>query len=492
MKQNKLSFKSFDLKIDEIAFNINTEDFDKIQMIANYFAERFKCQTRFINKKEKTKKKLVYLRKPYCVADFYIGEVDYWKGTTLRFSGNNAAIFYDIYKNLNYQHFDPLIFNMKFLSLGRLDLKYDRMITHADPSFTQFLEETKLRQPSKVKTQLNRQSLKVWARKNSPKHYRVYLRKNGKEIRFELELKREKAKAYQQSFFRQDFDEFEKSYLHTFFKETSKVFDTDNLYLDWFKSKFRSVRQSQLSMNESLSTTYLTLQPIYQDRRTVHFYRFLQLLNFLEGLESKRTVVAYGEATYRSYKFPLYNFLEFTGYDKTNYYQLKQLKDFIVSLEKIPSFNTYFSEDHHRGVTFFPFVDLKKEKNTWHVILVGCEELIDLFYPFPFHLPQAFLKYESKYSLWAQVFLLQALTQKELHKRLDTQLFFSELSLGESGYLQLKKNLLGLLNQLSDSKIIQSNFTVTNKNGKVITVQKLTSNRISRAKWIDFCENIGL
>jgi len=36
MNQNNFNFKSFDLKIDEIAFNINTQDFEKIQMIANY------------------------------------------------------------------------------------------------------------------------------------------------------------------------------------------------------------------------------------------------------------------------------------------------------------------------------------------------------------------------------------------------------------------------------------------------------------------------
>jgi hypothetical protein len=75
---------------------------------------------------------------------------------------------------------------------------------------------------------------------------------------------------------------------------------------------------------------------------------------------------------------------------------------------------------------------------------------------------------------------------------LNTQLFFSELSLGKSGYLQVKNNLLVLFNQLIDSKIIQPDFTVTSKNGKVKTVQKLTSNRISRAKSIDFYENIGL
>ena len=46
-------------------------------MIANYFAEYFKCRTRFVDKKEKTKKQLVYIRKPSCVADFFIGEIEY-------------------------------------------------------------------------------------------------------------------------------------------------------------------------------------------------------------------------------------------------------------------------------------------------------------------------------------------------------------------------------------------------------------------------------
>ena len=75
---------------------------------------------------------------------------------------------------------------------------------------------------------------------------------------------------------------------------------------------------------------------------------------------------------------------------------------------------------------------------------------------------------------------------------MNTQAFFSELSLGDSAYLEVKNNLVVVLNQLSDSKIIQSDFTVTNKNGKVRTVSNLTYNIISRSKWVDFYENIGL
>ena len=108
--------------------------------------------------------------------------------------------------------------------------------------------------------------------------------------------------------------------------------------------------------------------------------------------------------------------------------------------------------------------------------------------------PKVFRTYKSKYSLWTQVFLLQAFAQKKLQKRLNTEAFFLELSLGDSkiGYRQVKTNLLLFFNHLITFQIIQSDFVVTLKNGKVKNVQKLNSNLISRSKYIDFYENLGL
>lgn len=252
------------------------------------------------------------------------------------------------------------------------------------------------------------------------------------------------------------------------------------------------LRESHLLITESLTTTYLTLETIHEYQRSVDFYRFIQLLTFLETLESESVRVAYGEVTYRSHKFRLSQFLEFTGYEKTNQYQLQKLKNFIISLNTIPPFNSYFYEDHYRCVNFFSLVDVKKEKNTWYVILVSCNEVLDLLYPLPFRLPAAFLTYENKYALQAQLFLLQTYTQKTIKKRLYTQEFFSNLSLGNNAYPQVKKNLLLLFDQLVQSKLIKSDFKVTIKNGEIKIVQKLTTNIISRSKWIDFDENIGL
>jgi hypothetical protein len=192
---------------------------------------------------------------------------------------------------------------------------------------------------------------------------------------------------------------------------------------------------------------------------------------------------------YTLYRFRLSDFLEFTGYDKTNQYQLQKLKNFIISLLTVPTFHSYLSEDHYRGVEIFSFVDVKKEKNTWYVILVSCQEVMDLFYPLPFRLPEVFLTYDTKYALQAQLFLLQTVAQEPMKKRLNTQEFFAQYSLAKSAYPQVKNNLLVLLNQLVQSKLIKSDFKVTTKNGKIKTVQKLTTNIISRSKWIEFDEN---
>jgi len=91
------------------------------------------------------------------------------------------------------------------------------------------------------------------------------------------------------------------------------------------------LRESDLLITESLTTTYLTLETIHEYQRSVDFYRFIQLLTFLETLESESVRVAYD----RSHKFRLSQFLEFTGYEKTNQYQLQKLKNFIISLNTI-------------------------------------------------------------------------------------------------------------------------------------------------------------
>lgn len=378
------------------------------------------------------------------------------------------------------------------MSLGRIDIKYDHIISEYDSSVKIFLKDSFARQPKHRTATLNleRQTLKIWKRKNGPKYYRVYLRPNGSVLRFELEFKREKAKAFQHAFFRGDFKEFEEYLIFTFFQETNRIFDINHLYMKWLKLNFRAVRKSAFTIDNSLSTSYITPILVYQNLEIVQFYQFVQLLNFIRCIDSEPAVLAYGEAPYRSYKFPVHDFLEFLGYKKTNYYKMKQLINFFESLREVPSYVEYFSDEQFRMIASFPVVLVKKIGKTNSVIMSVYEKLV--FYFYPIHLPKCFLRYRSKDELRAQIFIIQALAQENLQKRVLTEEFFLQLSLNKSRYSKVKNHLVQLFHVIQDSNIIETEFKVTTKTGSVHIVKKLTSNLVSRSKWIDFYEHIGL
>lgn len=486
------TLEAFNLELDYLTFNIHSQDLDEIKRAATYLAKYFQCKTWLINQKTQKKILLGKVSRPLCVAEFRQEEVKYWKGTALKFKGNHARKFYQLFGSQQLTNHMNHIFETNFMSLGRIDVKYDHIITKDDSSVRIFLKDSFDRQTKHRMAILNleTQTLKIWKRKNSPKHYRIYLRPNGSVLRFELELKREKVKPFQPAFFRQDLKEFEEYLIFVFFQETNRIFDINHPYLKWLKLNFRMVRKPTFSGSNSLLTSYITPTLVYQNLEILQFYQFVQLLNFIRCMDYESAVLAYGEAPYRSYKFPVHDFLEFLGYQKTNYYQMKQLINFFESLRQVPPYVQYFSDEEFRMIATFPVSLVKKIGNTNYAIVTVYETLV--FYFYPIHLPKCFLIYKGKDQLRAQIFLMQTLAQEDLQKRLLTEEFFLQLSLNKSSYSKVKNHLVQLFQAIQDSNIIKPEFRVTTKAGSLHIVEKLTSNLISRSKWIDFDENIGL
>ena len=48
------------------------------------------------------------------------------------------------------------------------------------------------------------------------------------------------------------------------------------------------------------------------------FYRLIQLLNYIQCLESSSKSISVGDLTYRTFQFPVNSFLEFIGKPKKN------------------------------------------------------------------------------------------------------------------------------------------------------------------------------
>lgn len=106
MNQNKLSFESEKLVVDYISFNIpgsnNTES------IAKYLFEKFNFNSTFAKGQNGTTDDWFYLPVNQHQVSFRQLEYDpsfksFWKGTTIHFSGPNAAQFYKINKKFSEQ-----------------------------------------------------------------------------------------------------------------------------------------------------------------------------------------------------------------------------------------------------------------------------------------------------------------------------------------------------------------------------------------------------
>jgi DNA relaxase NicK len=90
-------------------------------------------------------------------------------------------------------------------NLSRIDLSYDRKLKKSDEieNFDSFLEEccSQIEKADKRKIVIVDKSVLRVGKRESGNYFRVYRRPNGKDIRFELELKKSAIKKFQSYFF---------------------------------------------------------------------------------------------------------------------------------------------------------------------------------------------------------------------------------------------------------------------------------------------------
>jgi DNA relaxase NicK len=181
--------------------------------------EKFNFNSTFAKGQNETPKSWFYLPVNQHQVSFRQLEYDpssksFWEGTTIHFSGINAAQFYKI---IQAQKFDWNILKSKNASLGRIDLHYFRKskITDQSDQLELFMEKCcqRIRDKSKrrkVKWGLESNGLVLRiGNRSSSNYYRVYQKQNG--LQFELELKNQLVKSFQKILFDNSIEEFEDS-----------------------------------------------------------------------------------------------------------------------------------------------------------------------------------------------------------------------------------------------------------------------------------------
>ena len=379
------------------------------------------------------------------------------------------------------------------LNLGRIDLCFSRPNdwSHTSKSFDAFLVDSRSQIQDHTNTKYiklqdfpNGKMLKV-NRRNNSRHYRVYQRDETVRFELELELKHRQTKLVQDYLFDNQLDVFEHYLVIQYFQYSDQVLRSDYSYTDWVVDFQRRHHQLLNLTSRSLVISYLENQIITNQVEEERLFHLLQFLSFVKSLklnpskDCKKYQIK--KQFYYGLKFPLSQFVKFTGMQFSHQSERKKLIFYFSQLQKLDPIVKAFSNMAFRSYVCFPYVDCANPcGKSWVIEVLAAEELF--CFPYPFQLPKSFLRSGSKNDLRLKVRLMQSLAVSDQEKRLYLEEFFNTISVRNDPLIQIKKNLIQLLSELVENKIIQNEVEVILKSGKkkYHLIKNLTTSDITR------------
>ena len=196
----------------------------------------------------------------------------------IQFSGSNAYHFYRI---LKIQEFNWQIFNLNYLTIGRLDISYIRSNKRIEKSnLLLFLERSRdkfeTRYPSSDPLIIGT-TLGLGTRTGNY-FLRIYSSASDNDsLKFELEIKKYKEKQITLFLIQNSFVEFENSIVESFFRYLKIALVFDTFYTDLLVLRLRDTKK----LTNYLISNYLNKNLVIDsmgDKLT--FYRILQFLSF--------------------------------------------------------------------------------------------------------------------------------------------------------------------------------------------------------------------
>ena len=493
MNQNNFSFESENLLVDWISFNI--QGLPDLGTIVSGLSKHFAPHVLIDDEPNMSyhgfkKKYKVSIRQ-------YTGSKGYWVGTKIIFSGKNAAYFYQIIQTQRF-NWDLLKFDQQTLSLGRIDLCFSlpNELSHTSKSFDNFLVDSR----SHIQDHTNTKYIKLQDfpkgkmlkvnRRNNSRHYRVY--QKDESVRFELELKHHQTRLVQDYLFENQLDMFEHHLVIQYFEYSGQVLRSDYPYTDWILDFQR--RYWGNPTFHPLMTSYLDNQLIRNQEEEERLFHLLQFLSFVKSLKlnpfkdcQKHRIK---KQLYYGLKFPLSQFVKFTGMQLSHQSDREKLLFYFSQLQKLDPIVRVFSNMAFRSYVCFPYVDCANPSGkSWVIEVLVVEELF--CFPYPFQLPKSFLNSANKHDLRLKVRLMKSLAVSGREKRLDLQEFFNPINYQNTALVHIKKNIIKLLNKLVENEIIQNEVEIVLKSGKNKDhlIQNLTTSDITRRiKYIKFHE----
>lgn len=499
MTRNKSSFKSENLVVDWIGFNIKgLVDIEQVKQIAKYLFRNFgfnstlalglegKQQTLFNEPKNKYQVSF----RVYKYSDIY------WDGTKIDFSGPNGHQFYKfiVANEVNWK----MVHHEKDLRLSRLDLCYSRKKTNDKTNVESFLKQCyeKVARNKSIKhfslQQNSLSSIFKVGKRGSPNHYRVY--ENHTEIRFELEQRGSKIKVVQKLIFENQIDNFEQVMTNTFFNYSKRVLVIDENYTDWLMDFYRRQNPSK----NSLVTGYFNqkianLKLIDIDEKKT-FFKFLQFLAFSRAQKANTKI--FWDQPYSIVQFKIIDFMDFIKIKNQNQYQREQLIQFFDKLQTMKPFLKIITNNSFQNSVIFPIIKARKEfgeYGPWIVEIAILQELY--FYSYRFFLPNYYLTYQKDFELQVKLHFIQTYSSQSLKKTFYVNKILEHHKRSNNRKkAQVKQLIKDSLQQALTYKMIQNHCEVEFKNRtrkpQSIEIKKLNNLIIGQSDTINFYESL--
>lgn len=495
MHQSNITFQNPNLTVDYITFNLRNGT-SQIQEIANIFNADYFFDCYLVNQEHKNPPKQPFFvnNKPHQLV-FVLNSSEHKARTVLiQFSAENAAHLYNLLKSgefywPDFDHFD--------LVLGRFDINYIREQQVIDDLvFQDFgercLQKYKARYPQAIAEPLLTTGFGMGTRKGDY-FLRIYKPDDNSFLKFELEIKKTKARNYHNYFLNLDqtFLQFENLIATRFYQYLRVALVLDTELTDWLVSILRQTKKPLHSLvSNPISTTYKIEETSIVEQKK--FYRILQFLSF------SRRFSYYEEnfqgETFQSFSFPLVEFTKNIGLDN-NYHNRQEVVRFFHSLRGL-SLDQWFSEDEFQSIAAFPIVTVRREqpRNKRTKLIVKISVLKDFFstWEYAFYFPKTFYLYDDADDRRVKLqFIGSVAGEVTIRKQFRLSYFLSTLnSISNQRKTAIKKNIIKQFQILEKEALIKSEITLYQKddNRQTVTIQELSLAQINKTKIIGFYE----
>jgi len=481
-----LNFQSQNLNLDYLTFNLPNSR-QRIEEFGLIFFN-YGFNSKVYNNKTDTTQTIFQDESLNYTLTFRL-EKESWNKQILliQFSGTNSRFIYHLLKT---EAFSLSELNCQDLRVGRIDMNFIRIRQTEDSALMEFFEQSKETFKNRYKTgitDIRDKSLFLGTRKSN---YSARVYSKDSALKFELEIKKLRAKDLGYLVLRNSFLEFERVVTKNFFNYFSRSLNLETCFTDWLNHFFRL---SYTKPNQHLVVSYIQkhfLTPT--SYKKLQFYRLLQFLSFVRSYQGDQTIL--NGQTYVTLEFKLANFMKAVD-STTNTYQRQKFLKFFDELQGLPPFREKFAERKFRQLLFFPVVNAiqKTERGPWIIQISIAEPLLQDSYPF--HFPQSFFCYLNDRDLKVKLSIIFSFVQESsIRKTYRIQDFLSEFEKRSNSIKsQVKQDIYQQFQDLLKYKIIKHRFIfeleidqkITQKHKDNIQLKDLHS-----CKYIYFYENI--